>query len=129
MPQRQGQMDHPSKRKRPNTALREDEDDELQPAPTRSTSIWFEDGNVVIKAENLMFRVHKSVLALHSSVLADAFLIVPPEPGSASDSLEDSCPVVEMSGDSGKEWEELLSLIYHGYRSVQIFEAHICALN
>ena len=63
-----------------------------------------------------MFRVHKSVLALHSSVMADMFLIVRPESGSESDSFEDGCPVVEMVDDSGKEWEELLALIYHGYQ-------------
>lgn len=113
-------MDPPSKRKRPNTVLLDDDDEAGPELPTRSTTIWFEDGNIVLQAEKIMFRVHKSVLSLHPSVLADMFLIIQPESGTASDSIEDGCPVVKMSGDSGKEWEELLSLIYHGYKWVEI---------
>lgn len=36
--------------------------------PERS-SIWFEDGNVVLEAENVQFKVHKSILGKRSAVL------------------------------------------------------------
>ncbi|KAJ3510331.1 hypothetical protein NMY22_g16007 [Coprinellus aureogranulatus] len=85
----------------------------------RSTAIWFEDGNIILQAENIKFRVHKSVLALHSSVLCDMLMVAKPDAYMDSDLFEDGCPVVQMKDDLASEWEELLSLIYHGYKKTR----------
>ena len=90
--------------------------DECKPYATRSAFVWFDDGNIILQVENKKFRVHKSILALHSSILSDMFMLGKPDADMESDSVEDGCPVVEMKDDSASEWEELLSLIYHGYR-------------
>lgn len=90
--------------------------EEVKRSATRSTAIWFEDGNIILEAEDTQFRVHKSVLALHSSVLSDMFLLAMPD--TESGLVEEGCPIVELKDDLASEWEELLSLIYHGYRYV-----------
>ena len=33
--------------------------------PTRHRDLWFEDGNVVVKADALLFRLHRGVLSMH----------------------------------------------------------------
>jgi hypothetical protein len=93
--------------------------EECKFSTTRSAAIWFDDGNVILQAENKKFRVHKSILALHSPIMNDMFMLGKPDADMGSDSVEDGCPVVEMKDDSASEWEELLSLIYHGYRYVE----------
>lgn len=77
-----------------------------------SSAIWFDDGNIILQAENISFRVHKSVLALHSTIIRDMLLVAGPL------EHDEGCPVVVMEGDFAQEWEELLLLIYHGYRFV-----------
>ncbi|KAF6749416.1 hypothetical protein DFP72DRAFT_818896 [Ephemerocybe angulata] len=81
------------------------------PGISRST-LWFDDGNIILQAESIIFRVHRSVLALHSPVLRDMFLLARPDMDIEPDF---GCPLVRMEGDLGSEWEELLTLIYHGF--------------
>lgn len=107
-------MESAHKRKRTNSG---NVKEEAKCTAARSTAIWFEDGNVILEAESTKFRVHKSILALHSSVLSDMFLLAKPD--AHLDSTEEGCPVVEMKGDLASEWEELLCLIYHGYRKTR----------
>ena len=33
--------------------------------PTRHRDLWFEDGDVVVKADALLFRLHRGVLSMH----------------------------------------------------------------
>lgn len=74
---------------------------------------WFDDGNVVLIAEDTLFRVHRGILSHHSVVFRDMFLIPQPE------ELEkiDGCPVVHLS-DGQRELGVLLSALYDGYRCV-----------
>ncbi|KAJ7039025.1 hypothetical protein C8F04DRAFT_1086858 [Mycena alexandri] len=46
---------------RPPTKRQRTED-----APVNRSEIWHNDGSVVLQAENTQFRVHQSVLAMHS---------------------------------------------------------------
>ncbi|KAF8208156.1 hypothetical protein K438DRAFT_1468773, partial [Mycena galopus ATCC 62051] len=56
---------------------------------------WRRDGNVVLQAANIQFRVHWSVLAQHSSVFRDIEeLPQPPDQPTV-----DGCPVVELYDD------------------------------
>ncbi len=42
-------------------------------SPKRHDKIWFPDGNVVLQTDTHLFRVHKSVLSLQSSVFRGMF--------------------------------------------------------
>lgn len=74
--------------------------------PVRST-IWLEDGNVVLQVQNTQFRVHRSMLSLHSSVFRDMFQF--PQPFGEHD--VDGCPVVHLTDDPD-DFEQLLKVVY-----------------
>ena len=85
----------------------------------RDSTIWFEDGNVVVSAQNVAFRARKSVLSLHSQAFRDLFAV--PQPSKAEDNSStaqpgdtfDDCPVVRVT-DTSYDFRELLRAIYHG---------------
>lgn len=77
----------PSKRKRVDSS--EDVVD-----PVRS-DIWYDDGNVVLQAQNTQFKVHRSILAQSSSVFKDMFML--PQPPLEGTQLVEGCPVVQLS--------------------------------
>ncbi|KAJ7125107.1 hypothetical protein C8R44DRAFT_782342 [Mycena epipterygia] len=89
-------MARPAKRQRTGDASK-----------TRS-EIWHKDGSVVLQAESIQFRVHWSVLAMHSSFFRDMQdLHQPPDQESI-----DGCPVVEMQ-DAVVDVEHLLRVLYN----------------
>ncbi|KDR77419.1 hypothetical protein GALMADRAFT_65536 [Galerina marginata CBS 339.88] len=99
---------HPTKRKRVN-----EETDSIAngvPSIERSSQFWFKDGSIVIQAESTQFRVHHSVLSLHSTVLKDCFQLPQPD----GEPTVEGCPVLHLS-DSPKDIEHLLSLFYALY--------------
>ena len=77
--------------------------------PVRSPDYWFEDGNIVLQAENTQFRIHKGILARHSSVFKDMVGI--PQPSTSEEDLVEGCPLVRLS-DAAKDWTNVLSIIY-----------------
>ncbi|KAM5544034.1 hypothetical protein V8D89_002220, partial [Ganoderma adspersum] len=84
--------------------------DEVQ----RDSDIWFEDGNVVVIAQNTAFRFHKGVLSHHSQVFRDLFLVPQPSASEASQiDVLDGCPVVHVS-DTSFDFKELLRALYGG---------------
>ncbi|KAI1786600.1 hypothetical protein LXA43DRAFT_897702 [Ganoderma leucocontextum] len=85
--------------------------DEIQ----RDSDIWFEDGNVIVIAQNTAFRFHKGVLSHHSQVFRDLFLVPQPSISRAGSSIDvlDGCPVVRVS-DTSYDFRELLRAIYGG---------------
>ena len=69
----------------------------------RDQDLWLPDGNIVIVAQNVAFQAHKSVLALHSEVFQDLFLVsgstgTVPNPPEPTETIDD-CPVVRVSDD------------------------------
>lgn len=58
---------------------------------TRVQDLWFDDGNLILKAENSLFRIYSGFLAARSSVFRDMLAFPPPTEGNAT--LE-GCPVV-----------------------------------
>ncbi|KAH8101938.1 hypothetical protein BXZ70DRAFT_1063939 [Cristinia sonorae] len=68
--------------------------------------IWFEDGNVILVAENTAFRAHKSILSRNSKVFNEMFA----SPQSADGETFDGCPVVQMT-DTKQEISFLLSVL------------------
>ncbi|OBZ74467.1 hypothetical protein A0H81_05116 [Grifola frondosa] len=81
----------------------------------RDADIWFADGNVVLIAGNVTFRVHKSLLAQHSQVFSDIFTV--PQPPDAE--IMDGCPVVTVS-DSPQDFKHLLVLIFKNQNFFQV---------
>ncbi|KAJ6589848.1 hypothetical protein DFH09DRAFT_908809 [Mycena vulgaris] len=88
-------MSRPAKRQRTENA-----------SITRS-DIWYEDGSVVLAAENTQFRVHWSILA-QSSPFFRGIQGLPQPPNQPS---VDSCPVVELP-DAVADVENLLRALY-----------------
>ncbi|KAF8920508.1 hypothetical protein CPB85DRAFT_1372650 [Mucidula mucida] len=77
----------------------------------RHHDLWFEDGSVVCRAENTLFRVHMSQLARHSVCFRDMFQLASHEP-SHHDDIE-GCPLIFLH-DSALDLESLLVSIYDG---------------
>jgi len=63
----------------------------------RSQDVWYDDGNVVIQAENIVFKVFRGILASNSAVFADMLSIPQPTNMSGPD-MYDSCPSFKIYG-------------------------------
>lgn len=86
----------------------------------RIGDVWLEDGNIILAAQGVSFRVHRSVLSRHSEVFQDMFSFPQPERNSPSPTLYDpeklqGCPIVQLS-DSPRELSHFLSALYDGRR-------------
>ncbi|KDR69944.1 hypothetical protein GALMADRAFT_255256 [Galerina marginata CBS 339.88] len=83
---------------------------------TTRSNIWFEDGNIIIQAQMIQFRVHKGVLGRHSNVFQDVFS-VPHSGGPRSE----GCPILNLA-DRPEDWQNVLITLYDGslkaYKSV-----------
>ncbi|KAF8896732.1 hypothetical protein CPB84DRAFT_1963064 [Gymnopilus junonius] len=95
---------HPPKRPRLEPNLVEDECEEKQPV-TRS-KYWFETGDVILHVQNTQLRVHREILALHSTIFKDMFNM----PNSKENVL-DGPPVVDLD-DEADDIEYMLSIFY-----------------
>ncbi|KAF7297669.1 BTB domain-containing protein [Mycena kentingensis (nom. inval.)] len=95
--------ERPPKRSRPD-----DEEEDSKPAIERSSDFWLDDGNIILQVESTQFRVLKSVLAKHSTVLRDMLLLPLPQ----DEPLIEGCPVVVLSGDTAQQWESMLQVMF-----------------
>ncbi|KAK7690491.1 hypothetical protein QCA50_005589 [Cerrena zonata] len=77
---------------------------------SRSTAVWYEDGNVVLIAERKAFKVHRSILSSSSDVFRDMFEVVQPDLLDSSSTF-DGCPIVHLS-DTAKELTTFLEILY-----------------
>ncbi|KDR79556.1 hypothetical protein GALMADRAFT_93475 [Galerina marginata CBS 339.88] len=105
----QSHFPSPSKRKRPESAIE----------PLRSPNYWFNDGNIVIQAQNTQFRVYKGILARHSKVFCDMFDLSQPD----SEPLVEGCALVHVS-DAPQDWENIFSILYDNdmtHNSTEVF--------
>jgi hypothetical protein len=64
----------------------------------RSEKVWFEDGNIVLQAEDTVFRVHKGFLASNSSVFHTMLAL--PQPVDLGDETYGGCSLVQMPESS-----------------------------
>ncbi|KIJ20629.1 hypothetical protein PAXINDRAFT_106264 [Paxillus involutus ATCC 200175] len=65
----------------------------------RHPDLWFSDGSIVLRAENTLFRVHKSLLARHSGFFQDLFTLPQLVSDTALPLPSPSTPPVQPSGD------------------------------
>ncbi|KAL4250270.1 hypothetical protein ABKN59_003132 [Abortiporus biennis] len=90
--------------------------------------LWFDDGNIVLIAHDLHFRVHRSILSYHSVFFKDMFGLPQPPTSSAGSLSEganaaaghdseniEGCPVVRMTDDH-TELTHYLKAMYDGRR-------------
>ncbi|TRM60550.1 hypothetical protein BD626DRAFT_571618 [Schizophyllum amplum] len=76
----------------------------------RVQELWFDDGNIVLQAEDTQFRVHRSILAIHSNVFRGMLSL----PQTACDEEKiDGCPVVFLPGDAAQDMTYLFMAIYY----------------
>ena len=109
----------PTKRKRA-----EDPIDEPPFAELVRSDVWYEDGNVILQAENTQFKVHKSLLAQNSSVFADMFSF-PQPPTSDAASTVDTCPIVCLAHDTAEEVGYLLKALFRNECVSLPIQSHI----
>ncbi len=72
----------------------------------RDKTFWLEDGNPILVARNIGFRVYRGLLATQSEIFRDMFSAG----NSASGDNVDGCPVVQLS-DSPEYVRHLLDVI------------------
>lgn len=92
---------------------RVDDSREVRIADMTRSSVWFDDGNIVIQAKETLFKVHKSVLALHSPVFKDMFSI--PQPPQEGEIMIEGCPVIRVSDSPVDVTIVLEALCQRGY--------------
>ena len=78
--------------------------------------LWFEDGNVIIVAENVWYKLHRGILAKHSGVFRDMFQVAD---SSAGDSVQ-GCPTVSVTDDA-QHMTLFLLLLYDAAKQCVIF--------
>ncbi|KDR86013.1 hypothetical protein GALMADRAFT_49237, partial [Galerina marginata CBS 339.88] len=93
--------------------------------PLKSADYWFDDGNVILQAENTQFRVHRGNISRHSQVFRDMFSLPQPE----KEPLFEGCPLVHVS-DAPQDWENIFSILYDhnaSYTSTKMFALPLLA--
>ncbi|KAH9932308.1 uncharacterized protein B0H18DRAFT_1137503 [Fomitopsis serialis] len=85
---------------------------------TKDDKFWYLDGNIILLAQNIGFKVYKGLLAEQSEVFRDLFTL--PQPSEAQ-SVED-CPTVHLS-DTAQDLRALLSVMIHGRKYASVDEA------
>ncbi|KAJ6583480.1 hypothetical protein DFH09DRAFT_1144604 [Mycena vulgaris] len=78
-------------------------------ALTQIEGLWFSNETLILRAENSIFRVTKSILAARSPVFQSMFEF--PQPSSAGDEMMDGSPVVRLH-DSATDVEPFLRAIF-----------------
>lgn len=86
--------------------------DEALKSLTNDAELWFRDGNVIMIAEDVAFRVHRGVLSRHSGTFRGLFKTSRPADLDA-DLKVDGCPVIPVQ-DSAHDFKHLLHVLYDG---------------
>lgn len=85
-------------------------------------SLWFEDGNLILRAEDSLFRIYSGILSARSSVFKDMFAFPPPAEG--NDNM-DGCPIVEVY-DSAEDMTYFLQAILDSRYSTFVHDNPPC---
>ncbi|KZT66059.1 hypothetical protein DAEQUDRAFT_715503 [Daedalea quercina L-15889] len=82
----------------------------------RDEEFWYDDGSIVLIAQNTGFCVYRALLAMRSEVFRDLFSA--PQPNHGEVDLVDNCPVVHVS-DTSIALRELLHALLFGKRYIR----------
>ncbi|KLO16690.1 hypothetical protein SCHPADRAFT_937718 [Schizopora paradoxa] len=93
--------------------------EEVTKIPEPHEILWFLDGNVVLATDVYLFKVHKGVLSLQSTVFRDMFdlsnAVISTDGGNEIESVQDTyegVPLVTLVGDDGEDVAHLLRAVY-----------------
>ncbi|KAI0826509.1 hypothetical protein BC628DRAFT_1320092 [Trametes gibbosa] len=78
----------------------------------RDSELWFDDGNLVLVAGDVEFKVYRGPLIAHSPIFKDMLSL--PQPGGQDRSSEDACPVIPLH-DSVDDLRHALRVFVPGY--------------
>ncbi|TFY80049.1 hypothetical protein EWM64_g3959 [Hericium alpestre] len=97
---------------RPPKRRREDEvvldlSDSSSSSFTKDVEFWLADGNVVLVCESTGFRVHQSVLSMHSRIFKDMFSMCNPQ----DNDTFDGCSLIRLP-DAADDFSHLLKSLY-----------------
>ncbi|KZV89664.1 hypothetical protein EXIGLDRAFT_838375 [Exidia glandulosa HHB12029] len=90
-----------------------------QDVTTRDSQYYKADGNVVLRAEDVLFQAHRSALSELSPVLKN-MLELPQGVEATGEGCGDSCPVV-LAGDTAEEVRSLLWAVYSRADEVALY--------
>ncbi|KAI5896086.1 uncharacterized protein SCHCODRAFT_02614009 [Schizophyllum commune H4-8] len=74
----------------------------------RHSKHWYRDGSIVLHVENVLFRVHQTLLEVHSEVFRDMSTASQPD----GNHMLDGCHVVRLTGDRCEDWVLMLDSLY-----------------
>ncbi|KAI0784160.1 hypothetical protein C8Q75DRAFT_736305 [Abortiporus biennis] len=82
----------------------------------KNTALWFDDGTIVLQAQNVLYRVYAGHLARYSKVFTD-MLAIPQSSDSEDDSLEkyEGVPLVFLPDSSFDTTNFLMALLHPGF--------------
>ena len=72
------------------------------------SDLWYDDGNIVLKAESSLFRVFLGVLAAHSPVFSDIQKL----PRSQDQEMYDDCPLMVLH-DKAEDLANFLRAVFN----------------
>lgn len=84
----------------------------------KHSSFWLSDGNIVLSVPSsvrkcsVLFRVHKSVLARHSTVFADMLSFGESDAPATGPDAYEGLPLVTLPQESAEDWQKLLEIFY-----------------
>lgn len=73
----------------------------------RSQEIWFDNGDLILHADDALFRVHSSILSKHSLTLDGIIRTA----NKIEEDMYEGCPVIRMQ-DTGLDLSALLRAMY-----------------
>ncbi|KAJ7612146.1 hypothetical protein FB45DRAFT_939969 [Roridomyces roridus] len=94
------------------TTGKEDLDEDTQ-ALRRPDGLWFEDGNIVLQAEDTQFRVYHGLLAACSPVFQDMMAL--PRPPDSDSELVEGCTFVQLYDSAADTTVFLRALFYTSF--------------
>jgi hypothetical protein len=81
------------------------------PSEIKRAKLWLDDGNIVLQAGNLQFRLLKSILASNSSFFRDMFSLAQPD----GRGTVEGCPVIVMDDDANDLRDALEAMFLHPF--------------
>ncbi|KAH8099880.1 hypothetical protein BXZ70DRAFT_224441 [Cristinia sonorae] len=88
------------------------------PVLRQHEKLWLKDGNVVLMVnKDMLFKVHRSILSVHSAVFKDMFAMPQPAYPDEED-MYDGCPLVRLS-DAPEDMGIFLDIFYNGIPYLQ----------
>lgn len=79
----------------------------------RYSTLWLDDGNIILVAGNTGFKVHWGILARHSETFRDMFSLPQPQP---LDEVVEGCPVIRIAGEDSEKFAIVTEILYGGGR-------------